>query len=118
MVLPSHSRGSVGGTPSGAAHSTMFTDEVATNRLLAGMTTLICCPLENGVPAVNGAMGTVASRTVEPCVGSAALEMVMAPSAAPAVTSTPAAPATSRFLVLDIQYVPFLRQARPPQHAR
>jgi hypothetical protein len=36
----------------------MFTFEVETNKLLAGTTTLICCPLEYASPAVNGDTAT------------------------------------------------------------
>jgi hypothetical protein len=55
---------------------------------------------------VNGATGTAASGTVEPSVGAAALEMVMALNAAATVTSSPAAPAASRFLVFAIGFAP------------
>src|SRR5580692_10306482 len=71
MVLLSHAAGCVGTTPLGDAHSTTLTEFVlsgAAKAELAGMTRLTCCPLEKGMPAVNGLCGCAASEMMEPLV--------------------------------------------------
>src|SRR5271169_3492919 len=72
IVLPSHAVVCVGITPSGAEHSRTLTPFVlsgAAKAELAGMTTLMLWPLENGMPAVNGLCGWAAFDTMEPLVG-------------------------------------------------
>src|SRR5271165_981604 len=113
IVSPSQAMGFVGTTPSGAAHSTMLTNSLLPAKaVLAGMTTLMLWPLENGMPAVKGLCGCAAFETMEPLVGSAAPATTNKLSAASAAASSPTPPAVSRLLVLDIRFVPSVYRLR------
>src|SRR6185437_15689832 len=92
MVLPSQADGNVGMTPFGAEHSTMFTPlELlgAAKSELAGTATLIVCPLENGVFAVNGLWGWAALEMMVPSAGPTAPAVTTRPRAASAPTTSP-----------------------------
>src|SRR5271166_1668217 len=74
MVLPSQAMGFEGTTPLGAAHSTTLTFAVlsgAAKAELAGMTTLMLWPLENGVPLLTVPTGCAEPGTMSPVPGEA-----------------------------------------------
>src|ERR1700733_12831880 len=86
MVLPSQAAVCVGIAPSGAEHSRtkmalllLLSPSVEENVSLAGMTTLMFCPLANGIPDVKPACGCAALLTVDPLVGTCALATATRP---------------------------------------
>ena len=92
IVRPSQAVVWVGITPLGAEHSTILTPRVllgAAKTELAGITTLMFWPLENGMPAVNGLCGCAAVETMEPLVGPVAPAPAPRPKVTTAATRSP-----------------------------